>query len=433
MKSSPKDSPQLIQKLVRLFASQSARAGYLAASDQGLISLSNFLATLLLARYATPTELGVYGVGFTSLRLIRALQEGLTIQPLNTFGAALKREAFKRYATSTSMIQIALALLGAAGAAVLGWALTELGNDTLGPGIYALWPAFLWWQLHEYIRRMLYTRGKIFHAALTTAAANLFRLGLMLWWVRQEALNGALGLQAIALGSLLALLPGLWFTRHYWSREFDSLVDTWRNNWGFGRWILGGNLTNWVAVEFYPVLTAGMVSFAAAGAYRAIQTLLAPIHLLLRAIDTYITPRAARSYHVGGLPALQRVMRLTYLATGLPVLGLLALGVLFREQLLELLYGETYLPYQQGVILMAVFYALWFAYWPLQSTLKAARISRPIFVANLAAIAAMFSIGIWMISRWDVYGTIGGQAVNALIVNMVLWSTWRAVRLKNGI
>jgi O-antigen/teichoic acid export membrane protein len=116
------------------------------------------------------------------------------------------------------------------------------------------------------------------------------------------------------------------------------------------------------------------------------------------------------------------------LVTIIPVIGLLALGILFREQLLYLLYGKTYLVYSQGILLMALYYALWYAYWPLQSAFKAARLSHPIFLANMAAIATMFTIGILAIRAWDVYGTIAGQALNALVINLVLWSTWRTVR-----
>ena len=121
-------------------------------------------------------------------------------------------------------------------------------------------------------------------------------------------------------------------------------------------------------------------------------------------------------------------MHLTYLISGIPVLGLLGIAVLFPVPLLHALYGDTYLEYSQGIVLMAIFYALWFAYWPLQSVLKASRISRPIFVANLAAIMAMFTVGIWMIYRWGVYGTIGGQALNALIVAVILWMAWFQLR-----
>ncbi len=420
--------PPPVSKVVNLFAGESARQGYLAAVDQGVISVANFLATIILARAISPTELGVYGVGFTTLRLVRSVQEGLTVQPMNTFGPGMETDAFKRYATSTSIIQVSLALASSAAVALGGWFFTWLGNDTAGPALFALWFAFLFWQLQEYIRRMLYTRGAVLQAVINTILANGIRLGILIWWASQGRLSGIAGLNAIAWGSLAALIPGLWQTRAYWSKEFDNLKATWKRNWDFGRWVLGGTVANWVAVEFYPILTAGMISFAAAGAYRALQNLVAPIHLLLRATDTFLTPRAARLFQKSGRPALERSMRLTYLISGIPVLGLLGIAVLFPVPLLHALYGDTYLEYSQGIVLMAIFYALWFAYWPLQSVLKASRISRPIFVANLAAIMAMFTAGIWMIYRWGVYGTIGGQALNALIVAVILWVAWFQLR-----
>jgi O-antigen/teichoic acid export membrane protein len=246
----------------------------------------------------------------------------------------------------------------------------------------------------------------------------------MILWASQARLSGTAGLEAIAWGSLAALIPGIWFTRAYWTRNYLNLRETWKLNWNFGRWLMWGTLANWVAVEFYPILTAGLISFAAAGAYRALQNLVAPIHLLLRATDTFLTPRAASSFDKDGKRALSRTLGRVYLAVGVPVLGILGLAMLFPEQILHLFYGETYLSYSRGVILLAIFYALWFAYWPLQTAFKAARLSRPIFTANLLAILCMFTIGIWAISRWGVYGTIAGQALNALVLSLVLWGTW---------
>jgi len=417
-----------IQSTLTLLSGQGAREGYLAAVDQGLISVANFFATLYLARMVSPTELGVYGVGFTSLRLVRSFQEGLTIQPMNAFGAALEGDDFRRYATGTSLIQLLLAAGSAVAVAVAGKVLTDLGNDTAGPAIFALWFSFLFWQLQEYLRRILYVRGKVLDAMLNTALANGVRIGVLLWWGSRGGLSGVAGLNAIAWGSLVALFPGIWQTRSYWTRRVGGILEVWLQNWAFGRWVLGGILANWVAVEFYPVLTAGMISFAAAGAYRALQNLVAPIHLLLRATDTFLTPRAARQYSKQGYPALSRTVRLTYLFAGVPILGLLGLAVLFPSAILHALYGETYLQYSNGMVLMAAFYALWFAYWPLQTAFKAARFSRPIFIANLSAMGAMFTVGLWMIWRWGVYGTIAGQALNALVVGGVLWAVWLSTR-----
>lgn len=411
---------------------QGAREGYLAAVDQGLISLANFVATIILARSVSQTELGVYGVGFTSLRLIRSIQEGLTIQPVNALGAGLDEVQFRTYASHTSLIQIGLAGLSALGAAILGWLLIVTGNDTAGPTILALWFPFFTWQLQEYLRRLLYTRGKIFNAVVNTILANIARIGIMFWWLKSGSLTGISGLSAIAWGSLVALLPGIWQTRQYWTPTTKGLSDTWRKNLEFGRWVVGSQIANWVSVEFYPVLTAGMVSFAATGAYRALQNLVAPIHLLLRATDTFLTPRAARVFSQGGWKPLTRAIRLTYIVSGIPIVGILVLAGIFREPLLHLLYGETYLEYADGLLWMGLFYILWFAYWPLQTAFKATRTSRPLFVANASAILVMFTVGIWMIQRWGVYGTIAGQGLNALVVASILWWSWLILWRKNG-
>jgi O-antigen/teichoic acid export membrane protein len=297
--------------------------------------------------------------------------------------------------------------------------------------LFALWLPFLWWQMQEYLRRMLYTRGFVFKAVINSVIANGVRLAIMIYLVDQGTLSGVSGLEAIAWGAFVALFPSFWFTRQFWSRELENLKVTWRRNWDFGQWLLGSTLTNWVAVEFYPILTAGLISFAAAGAYRALQNLVAPIHLLLRAVDTFLTPRAANLYGKNGQAALSRTLRSVYLALGLPILGILILAMVFSEEILFLIYGDAYLEYSKGVVLMALFYALMFAYWPLQSIFKAAQLSRPIFIANVLAIISMFTVGIWAIVNWGVYGTILGQVVNALVINLVLWGFWLSLTRKN--
>lgn len=414
--------------LYRLFSGHVAREGYLAAFDQGIISLSNFLAAIILARQISPTEFGVYGVGFLLLHLVRAVQEGVTVQPLNAIGASMDRADFKRYFTGAWILQLALALLAAVVAATGGWLLTSLGNDTAGPALFVLWFAVLVWQPQEYLRRAFYTRGKVRSAVFNTTLASAIRLGVLVYWASQNRLSGAAGIDAIAWGSLGALILGIWQARWYWTWRWSPLQVIWPRNWAFGRWILGGTLANWIAMELYPILAAGIISFAAAGAFRALQNLVAPVHVLLRAIDTFLTPRAARLYSRDGYRGLDRTLRLTYLFAGIAVIGSLLIAVAFPQFLLRLLYGEVYLEYSRGIWLMALFYALWYAYWPLQAAYKAIQLSRPIFIANLAAIASMVTLGIWLIYRWGLYGTIAGQALNALIVGLVLWGTWGRIR-----
>jgi len=416
---------RLFRQLFSIFSSKSAQKGYIAGIDQAIISASNFLSTIILARYVSPKELGIYAVGFILLRLARVIQEGIIIQPLNTFGAPMNNRRYQRYATSTGIIQIMLAAGLSAAAAITGWILIKTGNDTAGPTTFYLWFPILAWQLQEYIRRALYTRGEVIQATINTIITNGIRIALLIYLAGQDDLSGIAGLLAIGIGDSVAVLVGAWQTRTYWGRRFENVKLTWVKNWRFGSWIAGGNILNWLSVEFYPVLAAGIISFAAAGAYRALQNLVAPIHMLLRAIDTYLTPRAARAFKEGGISTLKQILRLSYLVAGIPTFILFAIVLVFPKPLLQLLYGESYAEYSEGIFLMAIFYLLLYLGWPLQIALKAGRNSQPIFIANAAAVVAMFTFGVWAIYQWGVYGTIFGQIVNAVIMTIILYTSWR--------
>ena len=77
---------------------------------------------------------------------------------------------------------------------------------------------------------------------------------------------------------------------------------------------------------------------------------------------------------------------------------------------------------------MAIYYGLWYAYWPLQTAFKAIRMTSPIFIANIAAIICMFTIGVWAIQQFDINGAIAGQALNAFVIMLVLWISWLRIK-----
>ena len=413
------------RRLVRLLSGDIARKGYLSGLDQALISLTNFATTIMLARALSPTQFGAYGVGFILTRLARAIQEGLVVQPMTSMAPSLQADQRRASVSESGGLQLGLAGVEALACVIVGWVLTQLGNNVAGPTLFALWCPLLLAQTQEFVRRVFYTLDQVDLAVLNTFVSGVAQLAFLAWALAAGAESGTVGLYAIGWSSGVALLLGLIQTRRLWVRRGVDLRAAWRKNWSFGRWVLGGTAVSWIAIEVYPILTAGLVSFAATGAYRALQNVVAPIHSLLRAMDTYFTPRLADRRRIAGPAGVIHMVRRMFLVTGLPVAGVLIVAVAFTRPLLQLFYGSTYLEYAGGMRLMAIFYALLYSFWPLQSALKALERPRPIFVASMCALVAMATVGIWAILKWGVYGTIGGQALSALILSIVLWSTWR--------
>ena len=421
----------LIRRMKAVLLGAGARSGYLSAADQSIISVTNFAASLMLARQVNVTEFGVYGVGFTLVSLVEAFQEGLIIQPLNTFGAALGLEDFRRYASLSLLLQVGLIGLASLLAALIGWVLFATGNVVAGRTILALSWVGATWQLQKFLRRMFYTRGQLRVAITNTVLTSTVRIVALVWLGNHTVVTGITGLNAIAIGTLTGTLLGLWHGRRYWTWRFPAVREIIVRDFKFGRWVTGGTVSNWMTLQFYPVLVAWLTSFASAGAYRAIQNLVAPVHLLLYATDTFLVPRTAKQFVDIGRESLDRTINLIYIFIGIPVIGLLILVSIFAVPLLRLLYGETYVAYAKGVPLMALFYFLWYLYWPLQIGFKAIRQTRPIFIANLLAIFSMLTIGIALIYRWDVYGTLAGQILSALIVAIILGFAWWRLTLKS--
>ena len=413
-----------LKKSLDFLSSRMANNGKFAAIDQGVISAANFAASILLALYVSPAQLGAYVIGFLAIYFIRAIQNGLIIQPLNTFGAGKSISEFRDYFSAVAIFQVVLSLSAALAAVVLGQALKISGNDTLGPTISVLWLSFFAWQLQEFLRRSFYTRGEVSKAVWVSLVGNVIRLSLILFLAQQGRISGLVGLNAIGWGAVGGTILGAWLAKDYFRLTYKNLWHTWLENWQFGRWILGVSLADWVVVDLYPIIMAGMISFAATGVYQTLQNLVAPIHVLLRAVDTFVTPIFAKLYDQLGLLKVRQKLKWIYIVAGVPVIGLLVLVLFFTPQLLFLLKGDTYLPYADGIYIMAVFYLLMFFYRPLQLAFRAIRQGKQIFIANLIAMVSMFSIGLWMINRWGIYGGIGGQALNAFIISMVLLVAW---------
>ncbi len=121
---------------------------------------------------------------------------------------------------------------------------------------------------------------------------------------------------------------------------------------------------------------------------------------------------------------MRALLARVYWLSVLPAIGLLLVVALFPSPLMRLLYGDRYAAYSSMLPLLALAYALWFAYAPLQACFKAIPWTRPVFVANLLATLSIFILGVLVIRVFGLAGAIAGQAVNGLLIGGILWVTW---------
>ena len=377
-------------------------------TDQALISATNFATMVLLARALGPASFGSFVLVYTVLLFATELQGALVTQAHNVLGVGRAESSYAGYTRSTALSQMFLAgLLGALAA------LAGLGAHLTGwrsaPLLLALAPAIVSWLSQEFVRRVLYTEGRMAAVLLNDVVSYGGQATAMtaLWYF--ERLDGRSALLALAATSAVAVPLGLWQLRG--SLQGAARRGDVHDNWQFGKWLAGALIAYWCASQLYLYVTAALVSSAAAGLLKAALVLMGPLNVLLVFMDTAVPILLTRSLAASGERGLRAQLKETLILTA-PIVGTYCVVVaVFATPLLRRVYGERYAAEHSALLtLLAINYLVIYASRLLGSALRARRQTRPIFRGHLYA-GVVAVAGGWLIVR---VGGVEGAALGML-------------------
>lgn len=397
--------------------------------DQTLISVTNFATLLILARTLGSSEFGAFVLVYTALLFLNGIQTALVTQPHNVLGQNRENDDYIRYTSSTALGQIALA-------AVLS-ALTLVGAlaaVTLAPHaaaiLFALAAAICAWQLQEFVRRVLYTEGRLETAFAVDLVSYAGQVVVLLAFVSFGEIDAPGALYVAGATSAVGAAVGAWKIRHSLERRVDAAAL--RENWVFGQWLAAALAASWVAGQLYFYLTGAMRGATAAGALKAAQIVLGPLNTFLLFLFTVLPIRFARTRSRAGDAGLHHALILTYTATAPFVLIYCVAVAIFSGPILRLLYGTSYSGYGSVVVLFSVYYFVLHPVYLLTSALSAKRWTRPLFTGNLYAAALAVVAGWLLILEWGVNGAVVGMVAGTLLLAAVFSQAYRLSHVKRG-
>ena len=402
-----------------------------ALGDQVLISGTNFITGVLTARALSESEFGAFSIVYGVLLLANILQSTLVTQPHNVLGSTRGGRDYQRYTSSTALGQ--LIMLAAEAALIVPMALIAyFGGWGSAAMLVALLPAIAFWQIQEFVRRVLYTERRhadaflndlIGYGGQAALIAALFfsgdRIGLKL--------NGATALGALAAASAVASAVGLWRVRRSLAGVFD-----WKDlkeNWHFGKWLAGGELMGWCSSLHMQVWWAAMlIGVSASANLRAAQILFGPMRVITFFLGTVLPIRFARTLHAHGAPALRGQVEsvLIHLAPTAGVYcGLLAL---FPELVLKVIFGADYADAGAASVLrlFAVSAFLGYLQMVFVAALTAARLTRYVFLGTVWGCCIALVMSPACIKLLGANGAILSIIVTTLVVtSLQAWQYYR--------
>lgn len=390
-----------------------ATKGGLAILEYGLISGSNFVVGVLLARWFTPREYGAYAIAFSISLLGLILYQALLLEPMTVYGVSQYRESLSGYLQTLMRLHWGVALLITV---VLGISTVILhqvshASDLAGAmaGLTIAAPCTF---LFALARRAFYLQLTPGPAA---AGAVVYFLLVMLGLLnmhRHSLLTPFSAFLLIGIAALITACLMLAWLRRSLHSDFTavSMRTAWCEHWTYGRWALASSVAGWLPAYIYFPLLSSFAGMSSAGQLRALMNVSAPIAQTYAALTMLLLPYAAGSQVKGrGAAAVAAKITLLFLA-GAALYWSTVLP--FRSQMFHLLYGNKYTNIVYLAPLMALESILLSAVNGPSVVLRAMKSPKSVFWAKAAGAVISLLIGI---PAMYAYGIVG--AVWAIIVS----------------
>lgn len=324
---------------------QWVRRCLLAISDQGLISGSNFLLSLLLARWLAPVEYGAYALAFSGFMLIAALHQALLIEPMIVFGASrystVQRLYLSRVLSLNGWFAAASALVLAA-STFIAFSAGHRNTATAVAGMIGAVPCILLFWL---IRGACYVRFRPDLAALGALIYALVVASGVVVCHLIGVLSPVIAILAMGLASLIvscALWPKL---RADMPHSPSSLLmqEVRKEHLEYGRWAVASGLSSWVGENVWYWIVGFSLGVADVGALRAMGNLILPLAHLVGALSRLALPHISEVLDKEGVATMRRIiLRMVLISLAASSLYFL-LMVIYHRPIVAILYRGNFL------------------------------------------------------------------------------------------
>ena len=387
------------------------RGGF-AVLDQGLISGSNFLVSILLARWLVPEQYGAYAVAFGIFVLLTVVYQALVLEPMSVFGGSSYRNDLRGYLGSLLWIHLTISIVIIAGVGSSAFIAKEFSRSPVLAGALAgimiASPCVL---IFSVVRRAFYLGLAASKAAVGAFVYSSLSMGGLYLLYHRGLLSP---FTAFALMGVAALGTAAYnFARLFKKLEHGvgapGVRESWHRHWAYGRWALASSIANWIpAYVYYPLLStfAGM---AASGQLKAVMNFMLPIEQIKAALALLFLPYAARVYAQSGRSSVGRLStRLTFVAVGISG-AYWAVILILRHPLFHFLYSGRYSEVAHLLPAVAFGSMVWTACFGPATALRAMESPASVFVAFALATFLSLLIGVPASWAFGVSGAVWGS------------------------
>jgi O-antigen/teichoic acid export membrane protein len=411
----------IISKGYDFLTGNMAQKGYLSVIDQVIVSGSNFFTGLILGRFVSPTEYGVFVLAWTTLMIALSLQNALVCMPMSVIGAQKSETESATYWGSLLIVQVVLGigicLIILVGSVILKNISTlSISYQSFLPLISTTILSCFFFLGQEFFRRLLIIKLVLKDTLINDVVTHSIRVGGLLILLYAGTLNTVHSLLVISVSFVIGTAFGFYKLFNSIQISYARIRHDLLESWQFGKWVMAEMLPYTLSVQGYIYLTALFIGVQSTAALGASQNILNATNILILSFSNIMMPLAAKRFNTGGNKALTKLMTKVGILLAVPIVGFYLFTILFAEEILVFVYNQNYGGYGMLLIICSIYFIISYFNRILQIMLYAKKKPDIGFFAKMLSFVVMVVLAYPLIKYYGVYGAAVGTVISQIII-----------------
>lgn len=394
-----------------------------AIADQGFTSGSNFVSSILLARWLAPEQYGAYALALSVFLFLAGFHHNLLLSPMSVFGPTVYRDQKRNYMRVLLCLQAGFGLFISLGLAVCAGIAGSLGHGHLCRALIGLTVAapciLLLWMTraayYVYLSPARATQGSIIYSVLQLAGLVFITFNEMLSIISVFVVTA---IAAVVASSFLIIGLKPLLRR---PENAATVSEVWRTHWQYGRWEINAGLVYAVAENIWVILTSAFLGMRETGALKAISNLLQPLSQTTVALTRLAVPHMSDITAKENRAAINRpVQRLAFLL-GFGAIAYCGALTLFHQPMFKLFYRDRYTQFAYLVPLLGLGLAFQTIYQAFAVGLRALQVPKLVFKSSAVSAVVSVVLGVPMVRQFGLPGMIAGSIASGFALLCTGW------------
>lgn len=392
--------------------------------NQVISSGTNFAIGLYLVRALTPSEFGLYGIGFAIALLYSGVGNALFLTQMVVHVPDKAPEDRLPYAARMLITLVMFCIFTGIISSVMvilasNWSSTI--NEYLPLCVSTIATA-IFYVLKDFFVRHAYTaRQEIWALLVNVGVAISLFIALLIQHYYFAEINSASALSIYAASNMVGVILGLALVKlPILSIRVHALLSDASESWIGGRWALGGVSVTWLQTQAYMYVTAIFLGPAGVGYVNAARILITPAQFFLPAITQVLMPRLAE-LRANNFQKMLLVRSMFTIAIVVFAMMYSAVLLTLLEKIVPVLLGSKYKDVGSLAAAWCLVLIFQFSLVGSSIVLQAMKNFRLLMLANIASFAVAIISAVVLMQIIGPQGAVIGSASGDLVLSVILY------------